>query len=359
MKGLVLAGGRGTRLRPITYTSSKQLVPVANKPILHYVIEHLSQSGISDVGIVVGDTAEEIKASIKDGSKWGVNVTYIHQDQPMGLAHAVLISRDFLADDDFVMYLGDNLVRSGIKQFVNGFEDKRKSDPNLSTHIMLAKVEHPEKFGVAEFDDEGNVISLQEKPAEPKSDCALVGLYLFSKRIHDAVRAIEPSERGELEITDAISWLIKNGHSVSSELIDGYWKDLGELDSILEGNSQLLESVQYEVLGSVDEASKIDNRVRIEKGAVVKYSVIRGPAIIGEGALIADSYVGPFTAVGPDCQVVDSEVEHSMLLEGSSLVGCSRISDSLIGYQAKVERSKSVPKAVRLLIGDHSWVDIG
>ena len=361
MKALILAGGAGTRLRPITHTSAKQLVPVANKPILFYAIEHMAEAGIKEIGMIVGDTAAEVKDAVGDGSRWGVSVTYIVQEAPLGLAHAVLISREFLGDDDFVMYLGDNLLRHGIHQFVERFEQNRharEDTAKASAQILLARVPDPHRFGVAELDAAGHVVRLVEKPKEPPSDLALVGVYLFDSSIHEAVASIAPSLRGELEITDAIQWLIDNGYRVLSETIDGYWKDLGELDALLEGNSLMLEGIDYELLGTVDEASKVDSRVRLEPGAVVVRSTVRGPAVIGSGTKIVDSYVGPWTSIGAHCEITASEIEHAMVLDGSRINSAGRIEDSLIGKEATVQRTGRLPRACRLMIGSHSSVDL-
>lgn len=361
MKALILAGGAGTRLRPITHTSSKQLVPVANKPILFYALDHMAEAGIKEVGMIVGDTADEVMDAVGDGSHWSLQVTYIRQDAPLGLAHCVLIAREFLGDEDFVMYLGDNLLRQGVKRFVERFEEHRPAnlqEAHAVAQILLAKVHDPHRFGVAELDQQGRVVRLVEKPENPPSDLALVGVYLFDKTIHEAVAAISPSARGELEITDAIQWLIDEGLRVRSEVVDGYWKDLGELDALLDGNSLMLEAQNYRIDGSVDKESIVDDRVVVEAGASVVRSTVRGPAIIGRNTQIVDSYVGPFTSIAADCQVTESEIEHSMVLEGTSIHGSGRIHDSLIGRYADVSRSQRRPKASRLMIGDHSRVDL-
>jgi glucose-1-phosphate thymidylyltransferase len=380
LKGLILAGGAGTRLRPITHTSAKQLVPIANKPILFYALEAMADAGIRQVGMVVGETRAEIQAAVGDGSAWGIQLTYIPQDQPLGLAHCVLIARYFLGEDDFVMYLGDNLLRQGIAGFVEVFEAERErlaagslfgsghtgdggrgniSEKAPAAQILLARVPDPQRFGVAELDRAGQVVRLVEKPESPPSDLALVGVYLFDSRIHEAVAAISPSARGELEITDAISWLLEHGHRVCHQVVDGYWKDLGELDALLDGNRLVLEGLAPAVLGSVDAASRIEGRVVIQAGARVVRSTIRGPAIIGEGTLVQDSFIGPFTSVYYDCEIVDSEVEHSVVLEQSRLVGAGRIEDSLIGKAVEVTRTSRRPRATRLMLGDHSRVDLG
>ena len=356
MKGLILSGGAGTRLRPITYTSAKQLVPVANKPILFYGLEDMAAAGINEIGIVIGDTGDEIKAAVGDGSRWGLDVTYLPQDAPLGLAHCVLIARDFLGDDDFVMYLGDNLLQQGLKEFVDHFEEDRE---DVAAQILLCKVPDPQRFGVAELDTRGEVVRLVEKPAEPPSDLALVGIYLFDATIHDAVRAIEPSARGELEITDAIQTLVDKGHRVRAQVLDGWWIDTGKLTPLLEANRLILETLDRSIAGSVDEGSRIDGRVVVQPGAEIVRSTVRGPAIIGEGTRIVDSYIGPFTAVYHDCVVDGSEVEHSVVLEHSRIVEAGRLIDSLIGRSVEVTRSAERPRANRLVLGDHSVVDLG
>jgi glucose-1-phosphate thymidylyltransferase len=353
MKALVLAGGAGTRLRPITHTSAKQLVPVANKPVLFYGLEAIRDAGVKDVGIIVGDTAAEIEAAVGDGSPFGIRATYIPQDAPRGLAHAVLVARDFLADDDFVMYLGDNFLIGGISDLVDEF---RHSRPDAQ--ILLTKVEHPEQFGVAELTVDGRVTRLVEKPRQPRSDLALVGVYLFTPVIHDAVGAIQPSWRGELEITEAIQHLIDAGCDVRSSLVGGYWKDTGRLEDMLECNRKVLESIELSVRGSVDQESRVIGRVVVEDGAVIERSTVRGPAIIGRGTRIVDSYVGPFTSIYYDCLVQDTEIEHSIVLESSTIRGVSRIEDSLIGKEVEVAPSEALPRAHRLMLGDHSRVSL-
>ncbi len=353
MKALILAGGAGTRLRPITHTSAKQLVPVANKPILFYALEDIAEAGITDVGLIVGDTAEEITAVVEDGSRWGLRVTYLRQEAPLGLAHCVLMARDFLANDDFVMYLGDNLLGEGVTQFVETFASER-----AAARILLAKVPDPQRYGVAELDSDGRVVRLIEKPTVPPSDLALVGVYLFDKRIHDAVRAIKPSWRHELEITDAIQWLIDTGQPVHSQVVTGFWKDTGQLEALLEGNRLVLESIEPAIEGKVDDASRLLGRVVVQPGAEIVRSVVRGPAIIGEGTRVEDSFVGPFTSIYYGCELIRSEIEHSIVLEQSRIVDMARIEDSLIGKQVEVVRSRSLPHAHRLMLGDHSRVDL-
>jgi glucose-1-phosphate thymidylyltransferase len=353
MKALVLAGGSGTRLRPITHTRAKQLVPVANKPVLFYGLEALAEAGVREAGIVVGDTHAEIEAAVGDGSAFGLDVTYIRQQAPLGLAHAVLISRDYLGDDDFVMYLGDNFIVGGISATVDRFSRERPA-----AQIMLTRVGDPQQFGVAELDSAGRVIGLEEKPCEPKSDLALVGVYLFTPAIHEAVAELKPSWRGELEITDAIQWLIESGRTVESSVISGYWKDTGNVSDMLEVNRLILETLEPRVEGSVDEASELIGRVIVEPGAVVVRSRILGPVIIGAGTRITDSYLGAFTSIAADCSITASEIEYSIVLSRASISGVRRIEASLIGHDVEVTPAPRMPRAHRLVLGDHSKVQI-
>jgi len=353
MKALVLAGGAGTRLRPITYTSAKQLVPVANKPVLFYGLEAIADVGVTDVGLVVGDTAAEIKAAVGDGSDFGIKASYIPQHAPLGLAHAVLVAREFLGDEDFIMYLGDNFIVGGIAGLVDAFRASRPA-----AQIMLTKVADPHEFGVAELNSSGRVIGLEEKPREPKSDLALVGVYMFTAAVHDVIAQLKPSWRGELEITEAIQLLIDSGQRVDSSLITGYWKDTGNVADMLEVNRMVLETAEPARHGEVDASSELIGRVVIEKGATVRGSRIVGPAIVGAGSQIADSYIGPSTSVGPDCRIEDSEIEYSIVLAGASICGVRRIEASLIGRGVQITPAPRVPKAHRLVLGDHSRVQI-
>ncbi|MER6623615.1 MULTISPECIES: glucose-1-phosphate thymidylyltransferase [unclassified Streptomyces] len=353
MKALVLSGGAGTRLRPITHTSAKQLVPVANKPVLFYGLEAIADAGVTEVGIIVGDTADEIREAVGDGSRFGIEVTYIPQEAPLGLAHAVLIAQDFLGDDDFVMYLGDNFIVGGITGLVEEFRTERPD-----AQILLTKVPNPTSFGVAELGADGRVVGLEEKPKQPKSDLALVGVYLFTPAIHEAVRSIEPSWRGELEITHAIQWLIDEKRDVRSTTISGYWKDTGNVTDMLEVNRSVLETLEPHVAGTVDEASEIIGRVRIEEGARVSGSRIVGPVVIGAGTVVNDAYVGPFTSVSEGCRIEDSEIEYSIVLRGASVTGVRRVEASLIGRDVEVTPAPRNPKAHRLVLGDHSKVQI-
>ncbi|PZT75043.1 MULTISPECIES: glucose-1-phosphate thymidylyltransferase [unclassified Streptomyces] len=354
MKALVLSGGAGTRLRPITHTSAKQLVPVANKPVLFYGLEAIAEAGITEVGIIVGDTEEEIRAAVGDGSRFGIDVTYIRQAEPLGLAHAVLVAQRFLGDDDFVMYLGDNFIVGGIAGLVGEFRADRPD-----AQILLTQVPDPSSFGVAELDGDGRVVALEEKPEHPKSDLALVGVYLFTPAVHEAVRSIRPSWRGELEITHAIQWLIDRERDVRSTVIRGYWKDTGNVTDMLEVNRTVLESVEPCTEGAyVDGESEIIGRVLIEPGARVTRSRIVGPAVIGTGSVISDAYVGPFTSIGRHCRIEDSEIEYSIVLRGASIDGVRRVEASLIGHDVEVTPAPRSPSAHRLVLGDHSKVQI-
>jgi glucose-1-phosphate thymidylyltransferase len=351
MKGLILSGGRGTRLRPITFTSAKQLVPVANKPILFYGIEALAASGIREIGIVIGDTGQEIRDAVGDGGRFGVSVTYIEQEAPLGLAHAVLISERFLGADPFCMYLGDNLIRERLEPLVSRFRDEK---PNCQ--ILLASVPDPTQFGVAELRD-GQVVRLLEKPKQPPSNLGLVGVYMFDATVFDAVKAIKPSARGELEITDAIQWLIDQGHLVRPHINEGWWKDTGKLEDMLEANRIILDTLLPRTDGTVVD-SEVVGRVVIEAGARVVNSTVRGPAIIGRDAVIENAYVGPFSSIGDRVVLRASEVEHSILLEGARVTDVGgRIESSLIGRNVSIYRTTSKPRSFNFMLGDRS--DVG
>ena len=353
MKALVLSGGSGSRLRPITHTSAKQLVPVANKPVLFYGLEAIRDAGITEVGIVVGDTEPAIREAVGDGSAFGLKVSYLRQDAPRGLAHAVLVARDFLGDDDFVMYLGDNFIVGGIAGLVDEFRSGRPD-----AQIMLTSVPDPRQFGVAELDPAGEVVALEEKPREPKSDLALVGVYIFTPAVHEAVAKLEPSWRGELEITEAIQWLIDHGRKVRSTTITGYWKDTGNVADMLEVNRMVLEGLEPACAGEVDAATELIGRVAIGSGARITGCRIVGPVVIGAGTRVSESYIGPFTSVERDCVIADSEIEYSIVLRGASIKGVGRIEASLIGHEVEVTPAPRVPKAHRLVLGDHSKVQI-
>jgi glucose-1-phosphate thymidylyltransferase len=354
LKGLILSGGKGTRLRPITHTSAKQLVPVANKPVLFYGIEAMAEAGIREVGIIVApETGGEIREVVGDGERFGLAITYIDQDAPLGLAHAVLTAEQFLGDSPFVMYLGDNLLRDGIKELVDTF---RSEAPDAL--ILLTPVPDPEHYGVAELED-GRVSRLVEKPAEPATDLALVGVYMFTPQVFEAARAIEPSGRGELEITDAIQHLVDGGLRVDPHIVHGWWKDTGQVQDMLEANRLILDELEERLDGEVDEESSIEGRVAIEEGARLERSTVRGPAIIGRGAVIKDAYIGPYTAIGENVRIDGAELEHSIVLAGSEISELEyRIEASLIGRNVRIGKGPSLPKAYRLVVGDNSEIQI-
>lgn len=354
MKGLILSGGKGTRLYPITFNRAKQLVPVANKPVLFRVIEAIKEAGIDDIGIVIGDTGEEIRQAVGNGKRWDVKITYIPQDAPLGLAHAVKISHDFLCDERFVMFLGDNVIQGGISTLIRQF-----ASSDWNSQVVLTAVEHPEHYGVAELNEDGRIKRLVEKPRNPPSNLALVGIYMFDPHIFEAVNAIKPSWRNELEITDAIQWLVEHGYAVHPYVHRGWWIDTGKPIDMLEANNRVLAELEHRVEGYIDKDSKVDHLVTIEHGAEIINSVVRGPAIIGENARIVNSYIGPFTSIFHDTVVENSEIEHSIVLDRSHIVNVpSRIEDSIIGREVEVTYSPIKPKAYKMTLGDHSRVGL-
>lgn len=354
MKGLILSGGKGTRLYPLTYTSAKQLIPLSNKPVLFRVIEAIKAAGIDDIGIVIGDTGEEIKKAVGSGGRWGVNITYIPQAQPLGLAHAVKISQDFLGEDRFVMFLGDNVIQGGISPLIAQF-----ADSDYNSQIVLTRVEQPEQYGVAVLDENNRIVNLIEKPKEPPSDLALVGIYMFDSNIFKAVNAIQPSWRGELEITDAIQWLVENEYNVFPYVHRGWWIDTGRPGEMLEANGLVLEELTPKIEGYVDRNSEVDSRVTVEKGAEIINSVVRGPAIIGHDTRVVNAYVGPFTSISHHCLVENAEISRSIVLENSQIRNINRrIEDSLIGRNVVLHRSPMRPRAYKFILGDHSNVGL-
>lgn len=353
MKGFILAGGKGTRIRPLTYTSAKQLLPVAGKPILFYAIEALKEAGIQKIGIIVGDTRQEVMSAVGDGSRWGVEIAYIHQPEPKGLAHAVLIARDFLGEEPFVMFLGDNLIQGGVKQFVEKFECLRPD-----ALILLKEVDNPSAFGVAELGPDGQVLRLEEKPPKPRSRYALVGVYLFSSCIHQAVREIRPSWRGELEITDALQWLIDHRYRVQAHILEGWWLDTGKKDDILQANYTVLDTLQPSFRGVKDEFSILTGRVVVEEGTQLIRSTLRGPCYIGKNCRLVDAYIGPYTSISDNVMIEKAEIEHSIILEGSSISVDARIEDSLMGKNVIILRGNDKPKAYRFTLGDDSKVEL-
>lgn len=356
MKGLILSGGKGTRLYPLTYTRAKQLIPVANKPVVVRVIEAIREAGVSEIGIVVGHTAPEIKDALGDGKEWGVALTYIRQDSPDGLAHAVKISRDFIGDDSFVMFLGDNVIEGGISLLIRDFADN-----HWNSQIVLKEVDDPSAYGVAKMRADGSIDKLIEKPAEPPSNLALVGIYMFDHHIFQAVDAIQPSERGEYEITDAIQWLIENGYSVFPHVHEGWWIDTGKPMDMLEANSYVLQEIKPKIddNAEIDDSSTLDSRVTVQAGARIVNSVLRGPTIVGKDTVIENSYIGPFTSIYHGCQIRNCEIERSIILEDSRVLDIDRtLRDSLIGRNATVKRSNRRPSGIKMNLGDHGtlWV---
>ena len=353
MRGLILSGGKGTRLRPITHTSAKQLVPVANKPVLFYGIEAMAAAGIREVGIIIApETGGEIREAAGDGSRFGVSIEYIEQEEPLGLAHAVLTAEPYLRDSPFVMYLGDNLLRDGIVELVETF---RTEQPDAL--ILLTPVPDPEHYGVAELEN-GRVSRLVEKPKEPRTDLALVGVYMFTPSIFEAARAIEPSWRGELEITDAIQTLVDRGRRVDPHIVHGWWKDTGQVQDMLEANRLILDDLMEQIDGELID-SRVEGRVAIAEGARLERATVRGPAIVGRGTRVTDAYIGPYTAIGDDVTIQRAELEHSIVLSGSAITDLEyRIEASLIGKNVRIGRGPALPKAYRFVVGDNADVQI-
>lgn len=353
MKALVLSGGKGTRLRPLTHTIAKQLIPVANRPIIHYVVDSIANAGIKDIGVIIApETGDEVRETVGNGSLWDVDVTYILQDRPAGLAHAVKTAAGFLGDSPFVMYLGDNLIGTGIKDFLEEFHRE-----HADAVILLKPVKDPQRFGVAEINEKGEIIRLMEKPKAPPSNLALVGVYLFSPEIHNAIERIEPSWRGELEITDAIQELIAGGKRVRSHILDSWWLDTGKKDDMLEANRVVLdEMIHTSIKGRVDPGSKVMGRVYIGEGAYIENSQVRGPAVLGKNTVVRNSFVGPYTSIGNDCLIEDTSVEFSVILDGSEVKGIERLEESLVGKKSKIRKDDFPHKALRLHIGDDSEI---
>jgi glucose-1-phosphate thymidylyltransferase len=356
MKGLILSGGKGTRMRPITHTAAKQLLPVANKPILFYAVEAIKSAGIDEIGIIISpETGSAVEAIVGDGSRWGARIEYIVQDQPLGLAHAVKTARRFLGDDTFVMYLGDNLIKDGVAPLVERFRHA-----SVDAFILLKEVPNASAFGVAQLSSDGHILCLEEKPANPKSNLAVVGVYLFNKEIHKAIDRIKPSKRGELEIVDAIQELINSGHHVGSHVLKSWWLDTGKKDDMLEANRVVLDEMSdVSMLGDLTEGSKLSGRVHVGAGSILKNCTVRGPAMIGSDCLIENSYVGPFTSIGDGARVSHAEIEHCILRENCQILDFhGRIEDSLIGVNVELTRSNCKPVAFRLMLGDDSKVEV-
>ncbi|MDH2427219.1 glucose-1-phosphate thymidylyltransferase [Sphaerisporangium sp. TRM90804] len=353
MKALVLAGGSGTRLRPFSHTMAKQLVPVANKPVLRHVLEAVRDAGVTDVGVIVGSRGAEIRQAIGDGDGLGLDLTFIPQEAPLGLAHCVVAASEFLAGESFMMYLGDNIIVDGLAGFVREFQGS-----GADAQILLSKVPDPEHYGIAEVDAQGRIIGLVEKPARPKSDLAVVGLYLFGPAIHTAVRSIQPSRRGELEITDAVQWLIERGGAVRSHLLRGYWKDTGRVDDVLECNRAFLEGIAPAMLGKVDADTEVIGRVSIGRDVTVQGSRLVGPLIIGDGSTVVDSHVGPFTSIGAGCHIEGASMDYSILMESVTVRGIRGLHGSVIGRQSTLSPPASALRTSRIVTGDHSHLQI-
>nr|UPI48946.1 glucose-1-phosphate thymidylylransferase [Micromonospora sp.] len=353
MKALVLAGGHGTRLRPFSHSIPKQLVPVANKPVLFHVLDTLRKAGVTETGIIVGAPGDAIRAAVGDGSRFGMAVTYLPQDRPLGLAHCVLIARDFLGDDDFVMYLADNVFADGIAEPLLEFQERRPD-----AQLMVAKAAEPTECGIAEVDGTGRVLGVEEKPDRPRSDLAVTGVYCFGPRIHEAVRAIRPSARGELEITDAIQWLVTENRDVQARPLAGPWHDTGTVEGLLECNRTLLERLRPEVRGAVAAGTVITGPVVVADGARIERSVITGPALIGPGCTVRDSRIGPATSLGAGCRLEDADIEYSMVLDEASVVGVRPLAGSVIGRSARVRRPSAAPRVHRLVVGDDGSVEV-
>jgi glucose-1-phosphate thymidylyltransferase len=346
VKALILSGGSGTRLRPLTYSQQKQLIPVANKPVLFYAIEDVIKAGARDIGIIVGPNKEQVMDTVLSVG-WDANIEFIHQGDPKGLAHAILVAENFL-DDDFVMYLGDNILKGGIEAHARRFRDMRPD-----SLVMLTQVAEPQRFGVADLDENGNIRRLIEKPKVPPSNFALVGIYFFKPVILDACHKIKPSWRNELEITDAIQWLIENGYKVEASIVGSWWKDTGKPEDIFEANRLILDDIQA-VNRGVSEGSKIIGRVIVDSDSVVKNSIIKGPCFVGKGCTISDAYIGPYTSIGSGCDISGTEIEDSIIMDGSNIANAGRIVESLIGRNVRIRESECKPKGSRLIVGDNS-----
>ncbi|MFG1956917.1 glucose-1-phosphate thymidylyltransferase [Nonomuraea sp. NPDC049028] len=353
MKALILAGGIGTRLRPLSHSMPKQLVPIANKPVVYHGLENIRRAGITDVGIVVGDRGQQIRAEVGDGSRLGLRITYISQSEPLGLAHCVLISRDFLGDDDFVMYLGDNVLLGEISDFVEEFHEHRPA-----AQVIVTKVTDPSACGIAEIDANGTVVGLEEKPQRPKSDLALMGVYLFTPAVHEAVQSIGMGRRNEWEITDAIQWLVERGRKVRAQVFSGFWRDTGQIEDLLECNRALLDGLEGSLAGEIDARSRLSGQVVVERGVRIRRSKIEGPVIIGADSVIEDSVIGPHTALGSGCAVHDAGIRNSIVLDGTSVRGVHGIHASVIGRSSTVVPSPADPRRHRLIVGDHTYAEL-
>lgn len=355
MKAIILSGGKGTRLKPMTHTVAKQLLPVANKPILFYVLDQIIESGIEDIGIIISpETGEDIKKHVGDGSKWHAHITYILQAEPAGLAHAVMTARPFLKDSPFLMFLGDNLIQDGVKRFIGEFQSR-----SPDALVLLKEVEDPRLFGVAELDKNGNITKLVEKPKEPKSNLALVGAYLFKPEIHKAIDRIKPSWRGELEITDAIQELLHMGHRVESHILNGWWLDTGKKDDMLEANRVVLDDLlKRNVKIEINSDSRIEGRVEIGEGTIIENSTVRGPTTIADNCKIVNSFIGPYTSIAAGTFIENTSIHHSIILGNCRICDMENLIDSIIGRNTSVVRKKSVPRSIKLFVGDDASLEL-
>ena len=349
MRGIILHGGAGTRLRPLTFSGPKQLIPVANKPISQYVLEDLRNSGIREIAIILGNIyPEKVVNHYGDGSRFGVKITYIHQGEPKGIAHAVGLCKEFVAGDDFVVYLGDNLIQHGIKRYLDEFQNGE-----YDGYVLLKEVEDPTRFGVAKFDDSGRLVDVIEKPKQPPSNYAVIGIYFFKPVVFDVIKVLKPSWRGEYEITDTIRLMMQKGYTIGYSIIEGWWFDTGKKDDILQVNSIILDqTIKREIRGEVID-SRIDGRVTIMEDTKVVNSTIRGPCIVGKNCLIENSYIGPYTSIGDNAKIIESSIEYSIVLKGATIEGIDRLEESLIGENAKLTKSNK-RNAIKLHIGDYS-----
>ena len=355
MKAIILCAGKGTRLRPLTHTTAKHLIPVANKPVLFYSMETIKAAGINEIGIIVNPANKDVfKEILKDGSEFGLKIDYIVQEEPKGLAHAAWVAKDFIGDDSFLMYLGDNMLMEDLTAFVKEFERE-----NLDASILLTPVEDPRRFGVAVLEN-GKIVKVVEKPKEPPSNLAIIGVYLFKPVVFEGIENIKPSWRGELEITDAIGWLIENGYNVKGHVVYGWWKDTGKPEDLLEANRKILEIMKgSEVYGKIDEDSELQGSVSAGEGSLIINSIVRGPVVIGKNAVIKNSYIGPYTSIGDDVHIENCEIENSIVMEGSTLMDIkSRIDSSIFGKKVKLVRSERKPRTIKLVVGDLSTMEL-
>jgi glucose-1-phosphate thymidylyltransferase len=348
VKALILSGGSGTRLRPLTYSQQKQLIPIANKPVLFYAIEDVIEAGAKDIGIIVGPNKEQVAETVMS-EDWDANIEFLYQGDPRGLAQTILVAEDFL-DDDFVMYLGDNILKGGIVEHAERFHSL-----NPDSLVMLTQVADPQRFGVADIDDRGKIKRLVEKPNVPPSNYALVGIYFFKQVIIDACHQIKPSWRNELEITDAIQWLIENGYRVEASIVSSWWKDTGKPEDILEANRLILDDIMPKNMGTTDN-SRIIGRAVIDLGTSISNSIVKGPCCIGKDCKVIDSYIGPYTSIGKGCQIKETEIEDSIIMDGSNIMNAGRIVESLVGRNVRIRESDGKPKGHRLIIGDNSEI---